>query len=158
MLSYAALVASTLGACAGKLEQPQRFAAAAARFTGGGTGGSTVVSDVGALVPPPCVLEIFKTTCGLTACHAKGSSQVDLVSDGVAGRLIDKKSGSALCKGRTYVATDETSSLLLDKLTDAPPCGARMPLGGMLSAASTQCLTDWVVALGGSGLDAGGAP
>jgi hypothetical protein len=154
----ASLAFFVLAACAGKLEQPQRFVAAAQKYTGGGAGGSVAGTGASTLVPSECVLEIFKGSCGLEGCHAKGSPQIDLVSDGVAARLIDHESGSTVCKGRTYIATDGTSSLLLDKLSSSPPCGTRMPLGGTISAANALCLADWVAALGGIGLDAGETP
>jgi hypothetical protein len=157
-----AIAVSTLGACAGKLEKPQRFAAAVQKYLGGGSSDAASVApsgtDAGTVETPACVLGILRDTCGLAGCHAKGSPQVDLASDGVVDRLIDQESGSALCKGRTYVATDGTSSLLLDKLTASPPCGVKMPVGGSLSAANMRCLTDWVSSLNGGDLDAGGVP
>jgi len=153
-------------ACAGKLQQPQRFAAAVKKYRGGTppstpvTGGS---EDDAGEEPPACALDLFKSTCGQTSCHAKGSAQLDLVSAGVAARLIDQSSQSTTCDGHTYIATDGAASLLLDKLSDKPPCGAKMPLGGTISASNMQCLTTWVHSLGGetggtTDADAGGAP
>jgi hypothetical protein len=152
--AYAVFALSTLGACAGELDQPQRFAAAVQKYTGGGGGGGSGASAV----PPACVLQVFKVSCGLAACHARGAAQIDLVSNGVTGRLLAQESRSAICKGRIYMATDGTSSLLLDKLTGSPPCGARMPLGGMISPTDAQCLAAWVSSFGGAELDAGEAP
>jgi hypothetical protein len=169
------IVSSTLCACAGKLDQPKRFAAIVQKFGGaagkGGTGGvgggrqlpgisdddgGPSAVDAGSVVLPPCVLTIFGKTCGISGCHAKGSPQIDLASDGVTDRLINKKSTSMTCMGRVYVATDGKASLLLDKLGPTPPCGLRMPVGGMLSATDMKCFSDWVKSLGGSVPDAGG--
>jgi hypothetical protein len=45
------------------------------------------------------------------------------------------------------------SSLLVDKLSDSPPCGARMPFGQTkLDASEVECVRRWVdevVAAGG---------
>jgi hypothetical protein len=160
-----ALVATALCGCAGKLDNPNRFAAAVGKYETGGAiqdaaMTSTPVADsvhhtATPTTPPDCVLAVFKNTCGQVGCHAKGSPQVDLVSADVGQRLIDQTSNSGTCKGHTYVSTDGSSSLLLDKLSNSPPCGARMPLGGMLSAANMQCLTTWVGSLSGGEQDAG---
>jgi hypothetical protein len=168
-----ALVSMALCACAGKLDHPERFSAIVKKFgTGGGSGtgaggaagAAGTKADAGmdagpsSAAEPACVLQVFKKTCGLPGCHASGSPQVDLASTGVAGRLIDKTSTSAMCKGRVYIPSKGGSSLLLDKLGASPPCGVRMPLGGMLSTADTKCLSDWVTSLGGGATDAGAKP
>lgn len=159
------LLAITLCACAGKLDKPERFASIVKKYTvdagkqsgaGGAAGRPANGSDGGRAAPPACVLQVFKTTCGLPACHAKATAQVDLASPAVADRLIDKKSVSATCMGRVFVSSSGMSSLLLDKLTDTPPCGVKMPLTGTISAADLQCLTSWVQSVGDSSQDAGG--
>lgn len=164
------LLSSILCGCAGKLDQPKRFAAIVQKYSGAGTGGvatrpgpgsvdddggMTSTPDAGSAPPPACALSIFKNTCGLTGCHAKGSATIDLASAGVASRIVNQKSISMMCKGRVYVSSTGQSSLLLDKLGASPPCGQRMPIGGMLSAADTKCLTDWVKSLGAGAPDAG---
>jgi hypothetical protein len=161
------LFAIMLYGCAGNLDKPERFAAVVKKYTvdagkasgSGGTGGASAAkSDAGAgkAAPPACVLQVFKMTCGIAGCHAKGTPQVDLASTGVADRLIDRQSASMACKGRVFVSSSGMSSLLLDKLTDSPPCGAKMPLTGTLNAADLKCLTSWVQSLDVSGQDAGG--
>lgn len=161
-----ALWMSALAGCAGKLEHPERFTAIVKKFasdasTGsGGAGGSKSDAGTNSNAPPPpaCVAALFKNTCGASvACHAKGTATIDLVSTGVTGRLLDQKSKTDLCKGEVYIASDGGESLLLDKLTDSPPCGVKMPFDGTkLSAAELKCVGDWVNALGGGGADAGG--
>jgi hypothetical protein len=163
------LLATALYACAGKLDKPERFASIVKKLTadagkagaggkssGSGGGAAGMSSDAGKAAPPACVLQVFKMTCGLAACHAKGTPQVDLASAGVADRLIDQKSASVACKDRVLVSSSGMSSLLVDKLTDPPPCGAKMPLTGTLSATDMKCLTSWVQSVGGSPQDAGG--
>jgi hypothetical protein len=116
---------------------------------------ASTTHDAGAEAPA-CVLTLFQNTCGLSGCHAKGTTaQTDLASDGVADRLLDQPAKNAMCKGRTLVATDGSPSLLVEKLSGNPPCGAAMPLGGALSAKDKQCVFDWVASVGGSVPDAG---
>lgn len=106
--------------------------------------------DSGTLAEPPqCVTDLFDEKCGDVGCHAAGESQVDLVSPGVAGRLIDRMSASELeCAGRTLVATDGSESLLLDKISENVPCGYPMPLSGeALTDAESMCLVQWVADL-----------
>jgi hypothetical protein len=76
-------------------------------------------------------------------------ARIDLVSPGVQSRLLDKRSASSICKDRLLIDGSGGASLLIDKLDAMPPCGSRMPLIGMLSAADRTCLEDWVNELGG---------
>lgn len=154
-----AVVLGVLAACAGNLEQPERF-----HFLEGAGGfgnapdaatadaGATDTPDTGAPTVPgvsTCVIDTFASACGTAACHGAGAPQVDLVSDGVAARLVDQSTAAGgLCAGRVYVASDGSESLLLDKLSDAPPCGSKMPLVGSITAVQSQCLSDWVGTLG----------
>jgi len=168
-LSLLLLVACAFG-CGGKLKDPERFDDVLASFEDGSGGslargdsgvrgrdsgapgadsGPATTPDAGAEVPS-CVTALVKSTCGTVACHDKGAAQIDLVSPGVTARLVDKASSSMLCDGRVFVATDGGDSLLLGKISDTPPCGARMPLIGNLTAAQRTCLTDWVIDLGGT--------
>jgi hypothetical protein len=151
--------ALALYACAGKLDQPQRFSSIVKRLgQGGGQSAGAAGSSAASAPLPACVSKIFSQTCGLAGCHAKGSAQIDLVSTGVAARLVDVKSTSAMCKDKIYVSTSGGQNLLLDKLSTQPPCGARMPLGGMLGTADVQCLAAWVQAIGDTANDAGATP
>jgi hypothetical protein len=146
-----------LSACAGKLEDPERFAAVLERFDGG-TAHSGLLRDAGAGSGaqdagsddelPACVSKLFKDTCGASGCHEKNSMTLDLVSPGVTERLVDQKSESMLCKGRKYIST-AGASLMFEKLGDQPPCGAKMPLVGTLSAEQKTCLVDWIDVLDG---------
>jgi hypothetical protein len=154
----AALLAT---ACAGDLEQPERFDAIVKRFRDGGTGSGGLLRDSGmgsgavdsgvsGDEPPACVTQLFSKTCGAAGCHEKGSKTLDLASAGVTSRVLDQESDTMLCSGRKYIDSNGGVSLLFDKLGQSPPCGARMPLVGTLSAAQRTCLTDWVDSLGGA--------
>jgi hypothetical protein len=164
-LVFLASVALSAASCAGDLDKPERFASVIARFRDGGAspgGSGGLLRDSGmpsspidagtsnAAAPPACVAELFMKTCGTTGCHEQGSQTLDLNSDGVTARLLDQDSVSMLCSGRTYIDSSGGASLLLDKLTQQPPCGARMPLIGTLNMAQRTCLTDWVSSLGGA--------
>ena len=145
------------GGCAGDLRDPGRFAFLYDTDGGAsGSGGSSGTLDAGSMTAgstatpdpaPACVVAVFKAKCGSIGCHSSGGTQVDLVSANVERRLVDKPSSSTLlCKGRTLVATDG-DSLLIDKITDPPPCGSPMPVTGSLTSDERSCLTDWVSSL-----------
>jgi hypothetical protein len=133
--------------CAGDLRDPKRFdflirdAGPKASDTGTGP------NDAGAQEVPACATDLFKAKCGLSGCHGATAPQVDLdlVSADLASRIIDQPSSdNSVCKGRKYVTTDGTPGLLLDKVSDQPSCGTKMPLGGSLTAAELKCMTDWL--------------
>jgi hypothetical protein len=151
--------------CAGDLKEPGRFAflydkdgGAADSGTSSGSmdaGGSSSMDAATTTTPPAaapmCVTALFMQKCGSLGCHAKGGTQVDLVSANVADRLVGKPSSSSLlCKGRTLVSASGGASLLIDKITDPPPCGSLMPVTGSLTAADRTCLTGWVSSLADS--------
>lgn len=138
--------------CAGELKDPGRF-----KFLYDDDGGTQPTKDAGAdeqdaapmvAAAPSCVTTVFSKTCGDVGCHNKGSTQVDLVSPGVAERLVDKSHAtSLLCKNKTLISSKGSDSLLIDKLSDDPPCGSPMPVGKTLSDTDRTCLTDWVSSL-----------
>ena len=111
----------------------------------GGTGGAPIAPPGGSPPPPACVVDVLAGRCAGLECHGPGALEVDLISPGVIARLVNRPSSpNLLCAGRTYIATDGSPSLLLDKLRSAPPCGSRMPLKGNLGAQQVDCLVDWV--------------
>jgi hypothetical protein len=117
------LVGSTLASCAAGLENPERFAEC----------------------NPGRVEQIFMAKCG--ACHGavEPDAFLDLVSPGVASRVIGISSTTEACEGRTIVETTEQPHLLLDKIGGQPSCGARMPLGlQALSATEVECVRRWI--------------
>ena len=119
-------------------------------FAQGGSGAALPMMPAPAWPPPApaCVLDLFASRCAGLECHGPGAAEVDLLSPGVADRLVDKPSSpNLLCAGRTYVATDGTASLLLDKLGSTAPCGSRMPLKGNIGSQHVTCLVEWVASL-----------
>jgi hypothetical protein len=131
--------------CAGKLQDRERF--------------EFLLDASLKIVPAPdCATTLFKSKCSESICHGPGAPQVDLVSDGVAERLIGQPSSdTGMCKGKTLISTSEaSSSLLLQKIGDSPPCGSKMPLGGAsLTSAESMCLQDWVGVVDGAHKDGG---
>lgn len=136
-MSRAALVlAAALGAgCAGELDHPERFADCA----------------------PGYVEQLFQASCsGGGACHdgSEPEAGLDLVTPGVATRMLGVASVQETCDGAPLVDPAGGEHLLLQKLEDAPPCGARMPFGeAKLSGADLECVRRWIdeaVAAGGA--------
>lgn len=127
--------------CAGDLDNPERFNFLLDSST-------KADADVVDTTPPECMTSLFSASCGVgTSCHAPNGtqSQVDLVSPGVADRLLDVKSKTNVCSGYVLVTTDGTASLLLQKLMGGmPPCGVAMPLGPPLTAEQLSCVSGWV--------------
>jgi mono/diheme cytochrome c family protein len=90
--------------------------------------------------------QIFKTSCG--GCHGAGSpaKNLDLVSPGLAARLINKP---AECNNRPLLSTTGGSApdgVLLEKLAGpVSDCGVQMPPTGIpaLSATDMACVTEW---------------
>ncbi len=117
------LVALAAG-CAGELDHPERFATC----------------------PPGYVEQLFQTRCA-GACHqgADAEAGLDLSSSGVEGRLVGEPSSTPFCQGHVLIDPDGADHLLLDKLSETPSCGARMPFGGeALSASEVECVRRWV--------------
>jgi len=120
--------------CAGELEHPERFADC----------------------PPGFVEQLFMQKCG-DDCHAGAEPEagLDLVSPGAGQRLLGQASAQEECAGLMLVDPSGENSLVIDKLEDSPPCGARMPFGETkLDAAEVECVRRWVdevVAAGGGG-------
>lgn len=111
--------------CAGKLEDPQRFA-------------------TNACDDPPAYVA---ATCGIPGCHVAGNllNTVDLVSPGLSSRLVDQSTAMCPDGGVLIDSADRTQSLLLDKLNPTPKCGEPMPfLRPPLSASDKACVAKFV--------------
>jgi hypothetical protein len=132
-----ALVACGLVACAGTLEDPERFADAG--------GAAAQSADAGtAAACPPVESAILEAKCATAGCHAAsgGAAGLDLASPGVLGRLANKPATGGA--GSLVVPGDPSASVLYTKLMTAPPFGSRMPLGASLDDASLACVHDWI--------------
>lgn len=95
---------------------------------------------------------VFKASCDGAGCHGAQNPAASLnLVDAPLDRLMT--TSSALCSGWSLVVPGSPEkSLLYQKLSsDAPPCGASMPLGQHLSAASTKCIADWITGMASAG-------
>ncbi len=99
-------------------------------------------TDPGTIVPYADVQQLFDDRC--TRCHRPGG-------EGVQDSGLDLTSYDVLLAGGTRsVATiaipgEPCASVLFQKLTEAPPFGARMPRGDRnLSTAELQLVHDWI--------------
>jgi hypothetical protein len=136
-----------IAGCPGSLRDPGRFADAGT--TGGG-------ADAGSNCPE-APKEILAMKCGGVGCHgATAPAQgLDLVSDGVAARVVGVKATE--CMGTLADPASPATSVLYTKLTAAPPCGGRMPVGGMLPDDEIACVKEWIAAQTPSGATSTGA-
>jgi glucose/arabinose dehydrogenase len=91
--------------------------------------------------------------CMFGACHGgmpdptvNGGLQIKAADKaGTYQHLVNAKSVSQVCNGKTYVVPgDSKNSLLIAKLSDMPPCGARMPIGNPLTAAQIAQISTWI--------------
>ncbi|WP_437735335.1 nucleotide-binding protein [Sorangium sp. So ce1335] len=122
-----------LTACPGTIEDKERFRA---RDAG--------PDDVACADVPTVLAE----RCGGVSCHGPGepASALDLVTLGVADRVAGRPAQS--CAGVLADPERPEESVLYVKLTDAPSCGARMPLGAPpYTPAELECVAAWIAEL-----------
>jgi hypothetical protein len=90
---------------------------------------------------------------------------LDLVSDGVEGRLVDQDAphedvtDPAACKdGELLINTQNIEeSWMLKKINKTHDgCGVGMPVSGRFPAADKDCLSEWIRSFGGGNPGAGG--
>jgi hypothetical protein len=88
-------------------------------------------------------------------CHAlqatetsNGKLQMGEDKASAYAALVGKTSSSSRCGGRPLVVPgDPDGSLLYQKLSEPPPCGSRMPLGGaQLTEAQREMVRSWIAA------------
>ncbi len=104
---------------------------------------TSVAPDFDMLIQP-----IFTTSCGFSGCHGGPNPQEELnLEPGQAYDEIVNVSSTRLPQWLLVQPGDPDASLLYVKVaSDAPPDGARMPLGGSLTAVEIQRLRDWIAA------------
>lgn len=132
-----ALLTCGLFACAGTLEDPDRFRDAGGADLALGEGGTLAAC-------PPVETGILHARCATAGCHAAtgAAAGLDLASPDVLSRLARKPaSGGA---GILVVPGDPAASVLYTKLTSAATFGSRMPLGASLDDASVACVNAWI--------------
>lgn len=130
------LLAVIAAGCPGTLENKAQFLTGGAGGGNGG-GGTSNCQDVPST--------IFKAKCDGSGCHGATNPAfaLDLVSPNVADRVVGKPAME--CTGILADPQDAEDSVLYTKLLDTPPCGARMPFGGMpLSDAEIACVKAWI--------------
>jgi hypothetical protein len=95
------------------------------------------------------------TNARCVACHsmpandiANGNLQMGSDKAAAYAALVGRMSTSTRCMNRPLVMPSQPDmSLLLQKLTAAPPCGSRMPLGGnALTEAQLAKVRSWIAA------------
>lgn len=122
-----------LGGCPGTLSNPDDF----------GDGGIEVKDAE----------SIFVDNCTV-GCHNDTQMQadLDLLSPGVAERVVDKDVTGIGCTDRkVVVAGDPDSSYLVNKVENVPGiCGGQMPVVGSLHADEIDVIRQWIVDLGDS--------
>jgi hypothetical protein len=104
-----------------------------------GSAGSDACGDV--------VTRIFVPSCGGTGCHNDTSPQqdLDLVSPGVAARVVGVTGKQ--CLQLLADPQNPEQSLLYQKLSVRPDCGAQMPLARpALSSTDVACVLSWIAA------------
>lgn len=137
----ATVVALRLGASAGPATTDPSTAGSS---TGGTPMGAATFSSIHA--------DILSTRCAGPVCHGGSSTGGSLnVGAGdastVRGALVGKPAtGSGCASSMLSMVTpgQPDQSLLYLKLTDAPPCGMRMPPTGPLPAAELERIRTWI--------------
>ncbi|HMI84179.1 MAG TPA: hypothetical protein VK550_08795 [Polyangiaceae bacterium] len=143
LLAFSAL--SLLAGCPGTLADKALYEAALDGADHPNRVDGAASADAG-----PCgdvVARIFVPTCGGTACHGSDAPQqdLDLVSPAVASRVVGVAGKG--CAVLLADPADPESSLIYQKLSPTPPCGAPMPLARPpLSRADAACVLAWIAA------------
>jgi hypothetical protein len=133
----------SLAGCPGTLANKELYEAA---LDGSRPSGADGGEDAG-----PCgdvVARVFAPNCGGSGCHGANAPQqdLDLVSPGVASRVVGVPGKG--CSVTLADPTDPAGSLIYQKLSPSPPCGAPMPLARpALSRADAACVLAWIADL-----------
>lgn len=94
--------------------------------------------------------EIFKPMgCTETFCHGKEGKLSLRTPEEAYAQLVGVEAAGELCAGTGLLRVDPEApeaSLLLLKGEAEPPCGVRMPVGGMLDAKQMDQLREWIAA------------
>lgn len=95
------------------------------------------------------------TNARCDACHsmpandiANGNLEMGKTQMSAYTALVGQSSRSSRCMGKTLVMPGQPEmSLLYQKVSAAPPCGSRMPLGGTaFSEAQLEMIRSWIAA------------
>jgi hypothetical protein len=88
---------------------------------------------------------LISAKCGNASCHGAlaVSTGLDLVSDGLAGRLAGRM-GSLACSSYLLIDPEQPARSALYLKVTAEACGSRMPLGGTLNDKEQSCILQWI--------------
>jgi hypothetical protein len=88
---------------------------------------------------------LISAKCGNASCHGAlaVSTGLDLVSDGLAGRLAGRM-GSLACSNYLLIDPEQPARSALYLKVTAEACGSRMPLGGTLNDKEQACILQWI--------------
>ncbi|AKF09581.1 hypothetical protein [Sandaracinus amylolyticus] len=149
-----------LTACAGDLENPERFGLGGGDAGGGGGGqdAGTPPSDEDSGTPGVDGggggglnwADVLAENCAGSGCHGASSPALglDVVSAGARDRLVNVAATG--CADRILVVPgDPDASYLLEKMeSSTPECGGRMPLlRGSLSDEQLAAVRTWIAGL-----------
>jgi hypothetical protein len=118
---------------------------------GAGGGAPVAAGGSGGGDPPGCDgFAILESSCGQSSCHGAGSGQSGFAeSEDVARTFVGQSGSTDACatEGPLFDPANPTDSVVIQKLTDDPPCGSKMPFGPALSEEDVSCLEEWIGAL-----------
>ncbi len=146
-------------AAAGSVNSGDNGASGGASGSGGGGnlgGGPGMMGAAGGGNQPAAscdALPIFEEKCG--GCHnAAGTATygVDLVSDGLAARLLDKSAVAPACMDSSALLVNSAQvqeSLMLTKLKNTQACGSPMPVpyALKLNDEDMACVEKWIASV-----------
>jgi hypothetical protein len=149
-LGGGALLVVAVAGCPGTLDDPGRFAVAAADDAGAADGAiweAAAEADSAGVDASDCpdVPRVLATTCSAASCHSASNKAqgLDLASPNLSTRLVDVPATEG--SGLLIDSSAPSKSVLYLKLTPDPPFGARMPLGSTyLSATTLACVLRWI--------------
>ena len=131
-------------------------AAATLSFSAGCSSSDNTPTDAGPTVCTQAQVDAIFTATQCVVCHDSTGSYagLNLTPSGLANRLVGVApagGGSispSVCTGMSKVyltaGSHPATGLLIDKLTNSPGCGVRMPyLGAALSTTEIDCIKSW---------------
>jgi hypothetical protein len=112
--------------------------------TGDETADETAAETFACADPITAVSGLLDAHCTTAECHDADAPAAGLTLTGDWPAAVLGQA-SNLCPGEILaVAGDANASLLWTKVTGAATCGARMPLGGELATAESDCIAAWI--------------
>lgn len=146
----AAATAGTGAAAAGTGAAATAGTGAAAAGTGAGAAGTGAAAGGATFADVAKVFERCLVCHGMPAKDGTNGNFGGVTKATLHAAIVNKPmagvSNMCMGKGMYVVPGNPAMSMLLQKVSANPPCGATMPPGDMLTAAETKTLTDWIMA------------